>query len=89
MVIAESDYLAMEGSIASVSYLHRGTRKYWLIGLRSTMWRYPPVRFGSRRDADTHYVGYWTGMTAPSAKSFGSRLLRQNDSSSFDQVGLL
>ena len=78
MVIAESDYLAIDGSIASVSYLHRGTYRYRLIGRKSTICRYPPVRLGSNRDADTQLVGRCTGITAPSLSSFGRRLLRQN-----------
>lgn len=89
MVMAESDYLAMDGSIASVSYLHRGTAKCWLIGLRSTMCRYPPVLFGSNRDADTHWVGLCTGIIAPSLSSFGKRFSLQNVDSSIDHIGLL
>jgi hypothetical protein len=88
MQIAESDYLAMDGSIARVSYLQRGTERCSLIGLRSTMWRKPPVFFGSSREAETHYVGYLTGITAPSVKSLGNRVVRQNANSSSDQDGL-
>jgi hypothetical protein len=88
MEIAESDYLAMEGSIAKVSYLHRGTDRWSLMGRRSTMWRYPPVCFCSIREAETQLVGYWTGITAPSVNSLGNRVVRQNVSSSSDQDGL-
>jgi hypothetical protein len=88
MEIAESDYLAMDGSMDNVSYLQRGTDRCSLIGLKSTMWRNPPVLLGSRRDADTQGVGCCTGTTAPSSNSFGSSCSLQNDSSSSDQLGL-
>ena len=88
MDIAESDYLAMEGSMAKVSYLQRGTERCSLIGLRSTMWRKPPVLFGSNREAETHGVGCWTGITAPSTSSFGNSVSLQNVNSSSDQAGL-
>lgn len=52
------------------------------------MWRKPPDFLGSSREADTHGVGPWVGMTAPSSNNLGSRSVLQNWSSAGVQVGL-
>lgn len=89
MAIPLSFYLEISGNMLRVSKRHRGTVKYLFTGRRSTICRYPPVRFGSRRDADTHGVGEETGVTAPSESSFGSSTECQYVSSSYCHVGLL
>ena len=58
------------------------------MGLKSTRWRNPPYRFGSRRLTDTNCVGCGMGLIAPSARSLGRRVVRQYARWSGAQVGL-
>jgi hypothetical protein len=83
-----SFYLLRKGSKSNVSYLHLGTGKWTLIGLKSTMWRKPPDDLGSSLLAETHGVGCGIWRTAPSIIIFGSSTFSQYAYSSVVQDGL-
>lgn len=59
------------------------------MGLKSTMCRYPPFFFGSKREDDTYGVGESIYLIAPSRLSLGRSSCLQNINSSSLQVGLL
>jgi hypothetical protein len=81
-------YLLRKGSNASVSYLHFGTGRCALRGRRSTRCLYPPEFLGSSLLAETHCVGPFTALTAPSLSILGSSSCYQNSSSSVLHYGL-